>query len=304
MKLNLIALAALAASGAAQASLDLPSGYNGSVAFIAYDNTGASKSSVFVDLGFNIYDFAPAVNLSNGQTLTEGLLAKKNTSVVWDFNNNTITLNGTVRSVTNNFSAVASFLSTADASDVRWGIAGASLFNSATQESLLTLATGTPSNAQLNVQDATTTSDAGSLAEPLFKTYAGLVQPGVDNGSYFAPTSGSVGFLPSTAGFNTNWNNNLRWASMVSLAVGATNLWLLDGEGDEWAVGAQPNGENAANLVREKGTFRFDAAANKLSWETPYFTPSTPAVPEPSTYALALVGLAVAGIAARRRRAV
>ena len=38
-------------------------------------------------------------------------------------------------------------------------------------------------------------------------------------------------------------------------------------------------------------------------WQV-HFTPSTPAVPEPSTYALALVGLAVAGIAARRRRAV
>jgi len=46
MKLKFIALAALAVSGVAHASIDGTSSTNGTVALVAYDNTGTNKSSV------------------------------------------------------------------------------------------------------------------------------------------------------------------------------------------------------------------------------------------------------------------
>jgi len=65
---------------------------------------------------------------------------------------------------------------------------------------------------------------------------------------------------------------------------------------------------NAANLVSSPaqlagtyaGTLRFDIAGKTLTWETAAVVAN---VPEASTYSLALVGMVLAGVVARRRRA-
>jgi hypothetical protein len=54
---------------------------------------------------------------------------------------------------------------------------------------------------------------------------------------------------------------------------------------------------NSTSLLNNAGTFTFNTEAKTLTWET-----ATP-VPEASSYALALTGVVLAGMAARRRRA-
>jgi hypothetical protein len=75
-----------------------------------------------------------------------------------------------------------------------------------------------------------------------------------------------------------------------------------------YTLGADETITNAANLVSSPtqlagtyaGTFIFNATAKTLTWETAAITAN---VPEASTYSLALVGMVLAGVVARRRRA-
>ncbi|MBI2732552.1 MAG: PEP-CTERM sorting domain-containing protein, partial [Aquabacterium sp.] len=50
-------------------------------------------------------------------------------------------------------------------------------------------------------------------------------------------------------------------------------------------------------LLNGRGTFTYNNAAKTLTWQTAV----TPAIPEPSTYALGLVALAAMGLTARRK---
>lgn len=305
MKLKLIALAALAVSGVAHAALDGTATTNGSVAFLAYDNTGTNKSSVYADLGFNVQDFfnGDSVLTSTGVVpLSIGVLANNNTTVKWDFAANTITFNGTVKNVTNDFSGVLSFLSQAQTSEIRFGVTGQSnlKLNAAGDTFILpytSLVTGNPSAAALANQGAGNNSNLiGITGDQLYNTYGGLITGTEDNGSYFASNSGDAGYLAKSTIFGTNFNGLLAWNGMTALTsgVGKTNAYILDGEGFNWAVGNHPEGANA-NLLNNKGTFTFDATAKTLTWATP--------VPEAESYALALAGLGLLAAVARRRAA-
>ena len=136
--------------------------------------------------------------------------------------------------------------------------------------------------------------ECGAWFDPAAKLLAPNV--GIDNGSYYADNGADAGFVPRMAQFGVNWQANLKWQMGTALDK-KTNLWLLDGEGDEWAIGNQADAENKADLLNDKGTFHFDAVNNTLSWTTPTVTA---AVPEPETYALALIGLLAVGVARRR----
>lgn len=302
MKLKLIALAALALSGAAQAALDSGKAptYNSSVLFVAFDNTGASKSSAFVDLGFNLYDFTPGYTTAGGQTIAEGALSRTNVSVVWNFNANTITFNGKTIAAKNDFSAVSTFLSNTQQSESRWGIAATGIRHQEGETLIapdLALTSGTPTATQLRGQDAGFNSGAAIVgADMTVKAQQLIGSLLVDNGSYYAPNGSDAGFFPNMGQIGANWQANLKWQMGTALDK-KTNLWLLDGEGDEWAIGNQADAENKADLLNDKGTFHFDAVNNTLSWTTPTVTA---AVPEPETYALALIGLLAVGVARRR----
>ena len=58
---------------------------------------------------------------------------------------------------------------------------------------------------------------------------------------------------------------------------------------------------DTTGLLNDRGTLQVSADGLSVSWKTA--SAITPAVPEPETYALMLAGVAVATLAARRRRA-
>lgn len=287
MKLQtIVAALALAATGAANASLNDFTTGNSSLAFIAYDSvaTGANTAvgSVFVDLGLNLNDFDPRV---------AGNLAGANNKVVWNFNTNTITKNGTLVNATNDFSSFAAFIS-ANGVDAKWGVIAADSIS--VPQRVLT--TGTPTATQLNQQNSSAT--AGSLAvQSLYVTTNGLLNSSVDNASYFANNAADVAYIPVGTNFgpNGNWVNKQKWAAVT--ANNQTNFTLNDGDGSELVVGASEAGWDTTGLLNDKGTWTLDKAAGTLTWQTAV------AVPEPSTYVLALVGLAAMGAVARRRAA-
>jgi hypothetical protein len=283
MKLQtIVAAVALAATGAANAALNDFTTGNGSLAFIAYDNVTAGANpavgSVFVDLGFELNAFDPSL---------AGNVAGLNNKIVWNFATNTITLNGSTVAANNDFSAFSSFIA-ANGADAKWGvIAGDSI--SIPQR---ILATGTPTAAQLASENSSAT--AGSLLVQHLFANSG-VSGAVDNGSYFANSAADVSYVANGANFGTNWQNKLKW--QTTSANSQTNFTLALGDGSEVTVGESPLGSDTTGLLNQRGTFTLDASAKTLTWATAV------AVPEPSTYALALIGLTAVGVMTRRRAA-
>jgi len=221
--------------------------------------------------------------------------------VVWNFANNTITFNGVVKNVTNDYSGVLSFLSQAQTSEIKFTVTGESAFtqdsNGLTATPNTSLVTGTPTATQRANQSAGDNSNLiGITGDQLYNTYDALITGSEDNGSYFASNSGDAGYVAKASIFGTNYNGLLAWNGVTGLTagVGKTNAYILDGEGFNWAVGNHPEGANA-NLLNNKGTFTFDANAKTLTWATP--------VPEAESYALALAGLGLLAAVARRRAA-
>lgn len=299
MKLQHIAAAvALVAAGAANASLsDMNSG-NSSVGFIAYDNltTNANQGSVFIDLGISLNDFAPLVALT-GVTATftgQANYAAENTKIVWDFGASTISVNGTQLAATNDFSAFASFVNHSD-DPFKWAvIAGDSTLNTGAQR---ILTTGQPTASNLTLQNSSAT--AGMVGSNGVYLRSG-VSNAVDNGSFFTDNSGASTYLASGENFGTNWQNKLKWTSTATAAANQSqlNFWFNFGNGQEWAVGQTTTpGADTTGLLNAKGTWTLDKSAQTLTWAT------ATTVPEPESYALALLGLAAAGAVARRRQA-
>ncbi|MBC7702023.1 PEP-CTERM sorting domain-containing protein [Aquabacterium sp.] len=284
MKLQtIVAAVALAATGAANASLnDFASG-NGSVAFIAYDtiSTGANTAvgSVFVDLGLTLNDFDP---------LLAGNVTGLNNKIVWNFGTNTITKNGNLVAATNDFSAFSSFVA-ANGVDGKWAvIAGDSV---SVPQRVLT--TGTPTATQLATENSSAT--AGALGVQSMFVNAG-VSNAVDNGSYFANSAADNSYVAKTSNFSLNWQNKLKWQATTTNSQ--NNFVYALGDGNETLLGADaPASADFTGLLNQRGTFTLDKEAQTLTWATAV------AVPEPSSYALALIGLAAIGVAARRRAA-
>ncbi|HET8871803.1 MAG TPA: PEP-CTERM sorting domain-containing protein, partial [Aquabacterium sp.] len=219
-------------------------------------------------------------------------LSKENNKVVWNFNTSTITVNGVTKAANNDFSAFSSFISGTDDAP-KWGvIAGDSV--SGFQRMLTT---GTPTASQLTQQNSSATSGM-VLANALWNNSG--VSGSVDNGSYYAAASTDNSYVAKTTNFGTNWLNKLKWQSLTTNSQ--NNFWMAVGDGSENQVGVTTTpGANTTGLLNGAGTFTFDKAAGTLTWQTA--TVVTAPVPEPESYALALVGLVAAGFVARRRSA-
>ena len=301
MKLQHIAAAvALTVAGAANAAVDTMATNNSSLFLIAYDNAGGSQNATagFFDLGFNLSDFLPTAALT-----------QTNQKVEWDFANNTITVNGTLKAATNAWTtAFDKLLANSDAGQIKWLVgAGDSIADPLVQF----VTTGTPTSTNLNSQNSGKTANM-ALANDMFSMNLlnkGTVNvAGIDNGAWTAVGSidgatAAAGYVIDSTMFNTNWRLNLAWNSFTTNAK--NNFWVVNANGTEEALGAAAAGEtviNSANLLNNKGTFLFDAAAKKMTWETAALAPVTPSVPEASTYAMGLTALGLIGLVSRRRR--
>lgn len=286
MKLQkIVAAVALLAAGAANAAVDQFDGVsafgNGSLIMVMADTTGATTQGLTVDLGFHFADFA------NG-----GALAQANQTVVWDFSANTISVNGSILTgITNDWAdQFATFAANSDAAETKWAVISGSQKGN-TPGSFL--ATGTPSASQLTQQMGGVTANMVQVNVPLLKnalTKGTLAS--ADNGAYAmgSTDTGYVGTAYSVTSVN-GWKNNIKWSTW-NVDGASTNFWQVNAPGTESVV-FDATAFAPTNLLNDRGTFT--KSGNTLIWTT--------AVPEPESYALALVGLAAAGFVARRRAA-
>lgn len=116
------------------------------------------------------------------------------------------------------------------------------------------------------------------------------------NGAYtFTTADGAAtrgnGYAMAGDGFGNEWRSN-NVLQGETLASNTTGLYVVDGAAKKLRLGAGTEGNGLVALNAATGTLSYTVSL-----------PVTPAIPEPSTYALVIAGLAVAGVAARRRRA-
>ena len=287
MKLQHIAAAvALVATGAANAAI--ATGGNGSMVMIGYDKAGGTTTAGVFDLGLLFDDMVGATG--NGTAVAAGTL--ESSYIQWNFNTNTITIGDTVTSAYGNNDWTAAWntlLANSDAQDLSFVVTAFDTvgFGAAKR----TLATGvlTPTAQQLN----NNTTHAASIQQPANSNdiFTPIANRGTiasaDNGAYtFTAADGIAsranGYAMAGDGFANEWRNN-NLLKGETLADVQTGLWILDG------------------LAKERllGTLDLDVANGTLT----YNIALAPAVPEPSTYALVIAGLAIAGAAARRKKA-
>lgn len=297
-----LALAALAvvASGSAHAVLDGMASTNSSLAFLAYDSTGTATGSFMADLNFNFADFRPSSagfpTLATAQNIT------------WNFNTNTISVNGVQQ--TGNFaysSEFSQFFAAVQAGELRWAvIAGDSL-----NQQYMT--TGTPSAANLNNtgtarQSSANTANMGQQDNIyILNRVEGTHEASTAGASFQLATEAGYLPVPLRFGTNGNWNNNLRWNATVGNGQ-SSRFFFLDntvqrtidgvtydvppittyGLPDVFAPTTYPAGSLFAS------TFTYNQAEGTLVFAAP--------IPEPGTYAMLMAGLAAVGFIARRRR--
>jgi PEP-CTERM motif len=308
MKLQHIAAAvALVAAGTANAAI--ATGGNGSLVLIAYDKSPVgsfNNVAGMFDLGITLDDLVGATG--NGTALATGLHSK---NLSWDLDSNTFTIDGVASTAygTNSWAAAWSTLtSNVDASNfsyvvtafdtVGFGAAVRSIvtgkvdstanFNTTQAVAMNAIAAGKP-NDIFTPQNGQT---VGSTVFPAKGTHGTAA-----NGAYtFTPADGATtranGYAMAGDGFGNEWRsaNVLQGETLVG---NTTGLYMVDGAAKKLRLGAGTPGNGLVSLNAATGTLSYMGST----------MPVTPAIPEPSTYALAIAGLAIAGVAARRRRA-
>ena len=288
LKFNaLVAAVALVTAGGAQAGLDNVTGVNrgnSSVLFVAVDRTAPISFSA--DLGLNMIDLLPGTARTAAGTTTG-----------WSFINNT----STDSAITGNAwsAAYATFLSTASAPNVRWGVIAGD-FISGIPVTLLNaisgqgwLATGNATVTQMTAANTAIPTASGLTAMNNF--YAGTqALPGAtfiaaNNGAGTATSGGAFGAMVGTFGGANTWNY------LTANGVASTFQYQRQTVANPAVFqigGVTTLLDNTFNDLPT--TFNFDFASGNLVMATP--------VPEPGTYAMLLAGLAAVSFVARRRR--
>jgi hypothetical protein len=288
MKLQYIAAAVALATGmgAAHAGLERGSNGNGSLIMIAYDNRGGTTTAGVFDLGLSVNDLIGATG--NGTAIDAASLSETVSEMKWDFINNTITLDGTVTSFggTNNWTAAwNTLLANSDAADLRFVVTGFDTTGAGAAKRSIVTGVKDPLPSQLfnspaaasNVQQIAVGNNDIFTPQNSRGTHATAA-----NGAYtFTAADGATtranGYAMAGDGFGYNWRNFNNLGG-ETFATASTYLWAVDG--------------TAAERI-----LRYEVSLNVADGTL------VAAVPEPSTYALMVAGLAVAGIAARRRKA-
>lgn len=282
MKLHHIAaVVALATAGVAHASMERGSNGNGSLVLIAYDKLGGTTTAGMFDLGLSVNDLIGATG--NGSTVAANTL--ENANIVWDFNANTIKVNGVVTSFggSNDWTAAwNTLLGNVDMADLQFVVTAFDTTGvGANKRSIVTGEANpetlfTDNAVSTNLQQVAGTNDIFSPVNTK-GTHATAA-----NGAYtFTAADGATtranGYAMAGDGFANNWRN---FNSLKGETFAGTEsyLWVVDGLSAERRLGAVNLNVSAGQLVMG-------------------------AVPEPTTYALALTGLVAAGFVARRRRA-
>lgn len=299
---HILAAAALVATGAANAAIDGggTSG-NGSLHLVAFDNQNGTTTSAIFDLGYTLQDF---VGTGTGGNTVVGTLGAPNTTVVWNFLNNSVTVNGTLASIgTNSWtSAFNKLIANSDAGELQYVVGALDNTGTGTGKRALFTGSTTPTaqqlldqnNANLGTILQVTNGGLRDIFSPLNGSNNGGVGLGTivsaDNGAFTyaagdGATSRSAGYVVAGDAMANNWVNGAKLGATVDAGV-ENGLWLGDG--------------GTAGAERLIGRVTFNAVAGTMTFTNVVATSN---VPEPSTYALALMGLAVAGVAARRRRA-
>jgi len=286
LKFNaLVAAAAFVAAGGAQAALSYPGGTsfgNSSLLFVALDTTASIAFSA--DLGLNMIDF-----LQGAPRTTLG------TVINWNFNTNT----SSDAAVTGNSwsGAFATFLGTATAANVRWGVvASDSIQGSGSTVTALNaiagrgwLATGNVTVAQMTAANTSGPTGTGLGATtnfyPATANLPGSTFISANNGAGTATSGEAYGAMFGTFGGGSTWN--------YLVANGVTSTFQRQQQVIAnpfvFQIGALASLDNALNDT--PATFTFDLASSTLVY----------AVPEPGTYAMLLAGLAAVGFMVRRR---
>lgn len=280
----LVAAAVMAAAGAANATLTNASNPDtSSLLFVAYDRTAATsagQASTVIDLGLTFADFT----LASGYN-TPG------TTIVWDFQANSLTINGVAQATTFDWTAAYStFKNNSQDGETLWGvIAGEDSLTDGDVQQYVT--TGAPTAGNIATQTPGNTASMNGALNSLILTHSSL-------GSHASSANGASTILGtgtgavhtnSGLGSSVNWRGKLNWR--LSVAEGtASDFYFVD------AAPIDPSDENSfAKVDKFEGEFLY--SGDKLTWTV------TAAIPEPSTYAMLLAGVVAVGAVARRRAA-
>jgi hypothetical protein len=290
---TLAVAAAIVAAGTANAAISSFNGGtsngNGSLVLMMLDSTGGTTQSLTVDLGLSFNDFASG-----------GVYSKAGTSIIWDLANNTVmgstrpdlSVAGTAISFTGTndwASQLAIFKANSDAAETKWAVISGSQKGTAVNGFLTTAPVGGPTAAQLTQTSTTLISNMGGINASVITSLGnkGTITS-ADNGAFSAgATDGS--YVGTGYGLSTTngWKGNIKWAS-YALNGTSQSFEQVNANGTKAQVGQ-------ANIAGY-----FDAGTFTLQGDTLTYTVG---VPEPESYALAIVGLLGMAAVARRRAA-